>query len=225
MNQVSNPDNKDRTFTKDRDVLDQSIQLVNELLESEETRRKNAESRAGQLMTVTSITAAALLFIIETVVGIKSGDFLVLIYFSSATTIVLMVKSLIYFVGTLKVYRSHQLNEQIVFDIQKKDIVNSLQYEIDSKIWVLKRIRQPNTGLLFSLYRAQLNLIWCIISLLLLVLLMFIDSRMRCSSLHNLDYILGIVLLCISIVFDPIRDRLGGFWSFKRDTKNSKGQS
>lgn len=199
---------------KDKTILDQSVRILDEFLGREIERGESALRRVNTLIALSGAAAAVTLFFGSTITEISYGNLLIFIYLVFSSSVIFLVKTVVYSIRGLRPIQRYQLGPEIVCDIQDKDSEEALRYEAKWKMWEFFQMQPVNTQKLFWLHRAQRSLLFGAISFVAIGVLLFVDKNSPFCIPHLCQYLLGGILVAFSAICDPVLDRLG-FWRFK----------
>ncbi len=205
---------QEKIKSNNKDVLDQSMEIIDEHLRKEVERGKTAGTRVNTLITLSGAASAVILFFGKIILNICTSNFLILIYFTYSVTILFLMKSIYYSIRSLKLTQVYRLSPEIIYDIQERDLNEALRYEITWKIWEYFQMIPVNTQRLFWFNRGQRNLLFSIIFFLFLGLLLLINEKVSVSIPNSIEYILGGISILFVVFCDCILDRFG-FWHFE----------
>jgi hypothetical protein len=202
-------------ISRDLDVLQRSLYIINEHLELERTRGASAETRANILIPFITIGASVILGF-STSIGVLSSPIIVLIRVLYTTTIIFFAKSTFYTLASFRVVHHKRLTPQMVNDIQELELIDALAYEVKWKIWEYNQLIPVNTQKLYYIYRAQQNLMLAILSVLLLSLAQFISQYISCQSdcFHDIQFLIGTLGIIFGVFSDPLIEKKS-FWNKK----------
>jgi hypothetical protein len=205
----------EKITSNNREILQKSLETINEHLEKERRREETAERRANMLITFIGIGATIILALSKNFIN-SSFSINILVKVVFGTTLIFLTKSIFY---TLKVFSVKQINRltpELINDIQDLDLKEALAYEIKWKIWEYNQMIPVNTEKLFWVSRAIRNFILAIISALLLSSIIFIDRFITIEScwLITIQICLGIIIVLYSILVDYIFEKFS-FWEFE----------
>jgi len=199
--------------SKDKNVLLQSLQIIEKFLERENEKGRSILSRINILIALLGAGSAILLFfskmIFETNVSYPK-----LIYFVSMMPFIFLVKSLIY---SSKAIRPRNLNistPDIIFEIQDKSYLKALRYEIVWKIWEYAQVQPFNCDRLFLFEMGLRNFVYSISSFLLLGFFIFLDKNNLLEICNKQQIIIGLILILFA-VFQHLIFKLKGIWHYE----------
>ena len=200
--------------SNDKDVLDQSIKIIDEQLREESERGKSVITRVNTLIALSGAVSAVAIFFGKTILDMLGNNLLILIYLAYSSMLLLLIKSIYYSIRALSVAKGYRLTPKMIFDIQEKDPKKSLRYQIGWKIWEYYQMIPVNTQKLFWFNRGQRNLLFSIICFLCLGFLLFINKKISLPVPNAIQYIGGVIFIVFATLFDFIFEKLG-LWHFE----------
>lgn len=197
--------------SEDIDVLCQSREIIDELLMNESERGKSVYTRTNILIAFSGALSGVLLFFESGISSITGGP-LTLIYLVYFTAILFFLKAIIYSIKAIGISQSYGMSHDTIYEIQEMSLLDSLRHEIALKVWVHNKMIPHNTHKLFWVNGGLRNLLFGIISLLLLGSIIFLKD-IALLSLPYIEYI-GIIFILFALSCDYLLDRMG-FWKFE----------
>lgn len=196
------------------EILDQSLQFINEKLELERSRSLRAEERAAIVLAVVGILTAFVVQFTQLLVSPGENGWLILVALYLASTIFL-VKAGLFALRALWVTRSYEITPELVFDLRSLSKEEALQEEIVWKMWEYYQLVPSGSVRLFHVHRAQRNILAAIVSLALLGLAWFILVILEISAAPAIGVIVLIIVVGFLILLDIVFERKGTLWQFQ----------
>ncbi len=197
------------------DVLCQSREIIDELLTNESERGKSVYSRTSILIALSGAILAVLLFFEEKIPSVSTAptapiSIIYLVYF---TIIIFILKAVYYSIKSIGISQFYCLSDDTIYEIQDKDILDSIRHEITEKIWVYNKMIPHNNH---KLYYVNLGLRNLLFGISFIVSLGFMILLINKSILSFPDYFdcVGAILILFALFSDKILDRFS-FWKFE----------
>lgn len=197
--------------SEDIEILCQSKEIIDELLINESKRGKSVYTITNILIAFSGALSGVLLFFESGIPSIKEGP-LTLIYLVYFTTLLFFLKAIVYSIKSIGISQTYEMSHDTIYEIQEMSLLDSLRHEIALKIWVFNKMIPHNTHKLFWVNGGLRNLLFGIISLLLLGSIVFFKD-IPLLALPNIEYI-GIIFILFAISCDYLLNRLS-FWKFE----------
>ena len=202
---------KENITSKDKDLLNQSLNLINEHLKREAKRGDSAFQRVSMLLTLTGILSGIFIFFGKLVLIDLNGNLMILIYFIYALIIIFFFKTIYFSIKTIDLQHALELSPNTVYEIQSMKNNEALRYEIAEKMWEYDQMLPYNNKKLFNYSRGQRNLLFGMFFILILGLLFIINGKIQLDL--NFQYAISIILIIFAIFCDKILEHFG-FWEF-----------
>ena len=200
--------------TKDKETLLHCLEIINEHHNKENQRGISSTNKLNSMLTLMGVGSALLLFFGNFLFSKNEVqyDILIKIFFLFATAF--LIKSIYYSIKTMSVRKIYRLNPDLIFDIQDKDFIEYIRYEIVWKICEYKQLVPFHTSKLFLINRCQRNFFISVLTILIIAALLPFNIQLLCDISITFKYIFSAILLFILIFGDTIIDRLG-FWHYQ----------
>lgn len=197
--------------SKDPDILEKSIAIINEQLDKETKRGELAEKRAGMLIPFITIGSTFILAFGKLISLENPLTITVVAFF--IVTLIFFVKAALFTLISFRIVQANRLTPQLINDIQQFDKLEAMAYEIKWKIWEYNKMVPVNTKRLFYTYRAQNNLMLAVFSILIIACIQFFSCFVtsHSASLVNIQFIAGNITIILGLVSDFIIERFS-FW-------------
>jgi peptidoglycan/LPS O-acetylase OafA/YrhL len=203
----------DRLTSQEREVLEYCKAYLIELTAEENNRSRRAEDKAQVVLNICGVGATLLIGFAGFLWSRVSSSDILVILVPLISAVVLIAKSVFFNLRTLQPMQNNEANTELVFDVQEKDFVEALRYDIAVRIWLYDMNRQFHTSKVFYLHRAIRNLAGFIVAVLITSLVStFLLTRAN-WFLHS-RWMLGfsVALLLFSLLLDPLSERFGKLW-------------
>lgn len=198
--------------SRDPNILEKSVVIVNEQLDKETKRGELAEKRAGMLIPFITIGSTFILAFSKLIGSLENTLAISLAAFF-IVALIFFIKSAIFTLISFRIVQANRLTPQLVNDIQQFDRLEAMAYEVKWKIWEYNQMVPVNTKRLFYTYRAHNNLMLAVFSILILACIQFL-SRFAISqscALTSFQFIVGSITIILGLVSDFIIEKLS-FW-------------
>ena len=201
----------EKLSSSDFEVLSFCRNYLLELSVDERARNTRAEDKAQTILNICGVGATIIAGFAGLALGQSSNLPPPAFLIPFLAPVVFIAKSAFFCLRALQPAKDFQSNQELVFDIQAKTLIESLRYDIAVRIWLYERTLQFSTSKLFYLHRAIRNFAAFIIAVLLVSLALF----MLASSHRPVGPRITIafaVLLLIAFFLDPLAEKLGETW-------------
>lgn len=195
-----------------------SDQVASLLLENENARASIPDSRLGFVLTMIGLITASIYFLLRDTDLTDENGIIRVVSCLFAGTILCVLKALYYSSRTISIGQAYVLDETLVYDICRRGGADAIRYSIASKLWVLQRLRQPNTKRIFFFSRAQKNVVISLAVLLLSIVVALVQGRVTYEVATSLRYTVYALILGTVMFLDSILDRFS-FWNFDETNK------
>jgi hypothetical protein len=202
-----------RLTSQDREVLEFCKAYLNELVGEENSRSRRAEDKAQVVLSICGVGATLLIGFAGFLFNRASSSDIPVILLPLASAIVLIAKSVFYNLRTLQPMQNNEGSPELVTEVQGKEFVETLRYDIAVRMWLFEKNRQFHTSKVFYLHRAIRNFGGFIVAVLLtsLVIALAVSPYGRLmQSRWNLAF--GVPLLVLSLILDSLAEWFGDVW-------------
>lgn len=135
------------------------------------------------------------------------------VLFPFVAAVILIAKSVFFNLRALQPAKDFQANEELVFDVQGKTLIEAVRYDIAVRIWLYGRNLQFSTSKLFYLHRAIRNFAAFILALLLISSVFALAITPASGLLQTRwAFVLGGVLVIAALILDPVAEKFGKMW-------------
>lgn len=201
----------DKLSSSDLEVLTFCRNYLLDLSVEEKTRNTRAEDKAQTILNICGVGAT----IIAGFAGLAFGQSSTLprptYLIPFMAPLVVIAKSAFFCLKALQPGKDFQSNEELVFDVQEKTLIDSIRYDLAVRMWLYEQNLQFSTSKLFYLHRAIRNFAAFIVSLLLISLAVFMlaSSHRPIGPRITLTFALFLLLM---FFLDPLAEKLGKIW-------------
>ena len=204
----------DKINTKDKEVLLHCLVIINEHLNKENQRGISSTNKLNSMLTLMGVGSALLFFFGNFLFSNNEvqNDIMIKIFFLFAATF--LIKSIYYSIKTMSVQKVNRLNPDLIFDIQNKNFIESIRYEIVWKIWEYKQLLPFHTSKLFLINRCQRNFFITVLIILIIATLLPFNIQQLSDIPLTFKYVSYVIFIFIFLFGDAIMDRLG-FWHYQ----------
>jgi hypothetical protein len=199
---------QERISSADLETLILCNTRIDAILVDEKARREQAEDKAKNVIGICGIGggvlgafAGLLNWHANTLLGIGA-----ILLFCSA--VVVLTRAAYFSLKAVVPLLGNQVNEELIFDLQRYGQVEAIRYDIAVKIWVYQRMVPINNTKLFYVHAALENVVGFVV---LLMLVGFSALTVKIIG-EVVGFILVVILLLILFVWDPRVEKFGVSW-------------
>ena len=209
--------------SQDREVLEFCKAYLNELVAEENSRSRRAEDKAQVVLSICGVGATLLIGFAGFLFNRVSASDILVILLPLASATLLIAKSVFYNLRTLQPMQNNEGNAELVTEVQGKDFVGTLQYDIAVRMWLFDKNRQFHTSKVFYLDRAIRNFGGFIVAVLLTSLVLVLAVSPYGHLMHSRwNWAFGVLLLVLSLVLDSLAEWLGDVWTYPKSAEVTK---
>jgi hypothetical protein len=209
---VESKDIMPRLSSSDGEVLRLCDEYMDWLLANEKARRERAEDKSQDMLKMCGAGATIIVGLMGFVYGKYPASLNVPVLLLFVAAILLVVKSVYFSLRALEPSKGHGATPDFVFEVQKKSVEETLKDEIAVKIWLYYMDVPRNTLKLFRLHRSIRNFAVFILNLLVISAILLVLVKANGLTPNCLTYSLAATALLISILLDPVAERLSKLW-------------
>jgi hypothetical protein len=202
-----------KLVSKDREVLEFCKAYLSELAAEENNRSRRAEDKAQVVLNTCGVGSTLLIAFAGLLFNRVSPSDIIVIIIPLICAVILISKSVYFCLRTLQPMQNNEGTPEFASEVQDKDIIATLRYDIAVRIWLYEANRQFHTSKVFYLHRAIRNFGTFVVTVvgtgLVMVLLLTRANRL----LHSWwALVSGTLLLIFSVAFDRLAEKRGKLW-------------
>ena len=206
--------------SQNRDVLEFCKAYVIELMGEENNRSRRAEDKAQVVLNTCGVGATLLIAFAGFLFNRVSHSDIIVILIPLLSAVVLIAKSVFFSLRTLQPMQNNEGSSDFVFEVQPKDLTDTVRYDLAVRVWLFEANRQFHTSKVFYLHRAIRNFGGFVVAVLSTGLLMMLLLTRANRLLHSRwAFGCGAVLLIVCVLLDPLLEKRGKLWMHKADLK------
>lgn len=181
---------------------------IDAILVDEKARRAQAEDKAKNVMGTCGVGAGVLGALAGLVSWQRNSVLGIVAILLFCSAVVLLAQAAYFSLKALVPLLGNQVNEELIFDLQRYKYIEAIRYDIAVKVWIYQRSVPFNNTKLFYVQAAFKNIVKFVI---LLMLMGFLIITVKILG-EAIAFILVAVLLVILFVWDPRVERFGVSW-------------
>jgi hypothetical protein len=203
---------RERISSGNREVLKQSLAFIVERISNERVRASKAETRAVATLAFSGVLSGIVVVKLPNILQYSDSDSWILAFVLYVTTIVFLLKSVVFSLQALGVFQGNEITPELIFELQDKSEIDALREEVVYKIWEYYQLLPIGTARLFRVNRAQRNILASIVAFLVLGVVWLVSEEISLAVTEWFNIVVIFSSILALLLLDFIVESWNSFW-------------